>query len=70
MESGEVAYSMDMDSKAQYYLDTGAPSHFIKEIGALHDYNPLRFPGRSHYGQERHHPSVWLRYPKIRTYIT
>jgi len=41
MESGEVAYSANTDGKAQYYLDTGASSHFIEEIGALYDYIPF-----------------------------
>ena len=44
MESREVAYSANTDGKAQYYLDTGASSHFIEEIGALHDYIPFEVP--------------------------
>jgi hypothetical protein len=41
MEPIEVAYST---GKEQYYLDTGASSHFIEEIGALHDYVPFEVP--------------------------
>ena len=44
MESGEVAYSANTNGKAQYYFDTGASSHFIEEIGALHDYIPFEVP--------------------------
>src|SRR5258706_14293527 len=44
METDEVAYSMNANGKAQYYLDTGASSHFIEEIGALHSYTPFEVP--------------------------
>ena len=44
MEPGEIAYSANTDGRAQYYIDTGASSHFIEEIGALHDYVPFEVP--------------------------
>jgi len=44
MELGDVTYSTNTDGKAQSYLDTGAPSHFINEIEALHDYVPFEAP--------------------------
>ena len=44
MESSEVAYSMNTDGRAQYYLNTGASSHFIEELGALHSYIPFEVP--------------------------
>lgn len=44
MESNEVAYSTNADGRAQYYLDTGASSHFIEELGALHSYIPFEVP--------------------------
>ena len=30
--------------RAQYYIDTGASSHFIEEVDALHDYTPFEVP--------------------------
>ena len=44
METHEVAYSMNTNGKAQYYLDTGASSHFIEEVDALHSYTPFEVP--------------------------
>ena len=44
MELSETAYSATTDGRAQYYIDTGASSHFIKEIAALHDYIPFEVP--------------------------
>jgi len=44
MELGEVAYSPSTDGRAQYYIDSGGPSHFIEEIDALHDYVPFEVP--------------------------
>lgn len=44
MEPGKIAYSASTDGRAQYYIDTGASSHFIEEIGALHDYIPFKVP--------------------------
>ena len=44
MEPGEIAYSASTDGRAQYYVDTGASSHFIEEISALHDYVPFEVP--------------------------
>ncbi len=44
METDEVTYSMNANGKAQYYLDTGASSHFIEEIRALHSYTPFKVP--------------------------
>ena len=35
---------MHTNGRAQYYFDTGASSHFIEEIGALHDYTPFEVP--------------------------
>ena len=44
MEPGKIAYSASTDGRAQYYIDTSASSHFIEEIGALHDYIPFKVP--------------------------
>jgi hypothetical protein len=41
MEPGKFAYSA---SRAEYDIDTGASSHFIEEIAALHDYIPFEAP--------------------------
>ena len=46
MEPGEAAYSASTDGKAQYYIDTGAASHFIEEIGALIIISPSKPPDR------------------------
>ena len=40
----EVAYSAVADDTARYYIDTGAPDHFINEVYVLHDYIPFEFP--------------------------
>jgi hypothetical protein len=44
MAPGEITYSMNTDGRVQYYIDTGASSHFIEEIGTLHDYVPFKVP--------------------------
>jgi len=44
MEPGEFAFSASTDGRAEYYIDTGASSHFIEEIAALHDYIPFEVP--------------------------
>ena len=44
MELSETAYSATTDGRAQYYINTGASSHFIKEIATLHDYIPFEVP--------------------------
>ena len=44
MEPCEVAYSVNMDGEAQYHIDTGASSHFINEVEALHNYTPFEVP--------------------------
>jgi hypothetical protein len=44
MEPNDVAYAANSDGAAPYYIDTGASSHFINEIEALHDYVPFEVP--------------------------
>ena len=37
-------YSAVAAGTANYYIKTGAPSHFVNEVDALHDYIPFETP--------------------------
>ena len=65
METHDVAYSMNTNGKAQYYLDTFTSSHFIEEVDALHSYTPFEVPRSITTAESGTIPSVRLWYPQI-----
>ena len=44
MEPIDIAFAANSDGAASYYIDTGASSHFIDKVEALHNYVPFESP--------------------------